>query len=253
MNRKLKKMLHKHLSDIPNEIDPDVVRELTQKAKREVRASVRFEHCSPWITAFDQLRYLGWKTWTLQAFIFCAALAIEAVLINNNKNIVGKNVMFCTSMLSVLVSFSMLPFLYRARRYQMLETESAAWFSGRRLYFWRAVIFSMSDLIMATGISVSAIMRGNLSAPAAFFSALIPGLAVCTGLLYLVRKSDLIKFEKRFAVFCCVIAIIIVLCYLPMHFYLDELFLTAICLILVISYFVQLVRGMHSNYSMIYS
>ena len=130
--------------------------ELNKKQKREQKGFGAF--------LFEQMRMTGMRIWIGQTGIFLFSSAI--------------------------------PFLYRAKRYGMLEIEATARYSIERLLLARIFIISAGDLLMLFGIVWQISKSSSLTVWQTIFCLCLPFLLAFNGGIYLLRKVTFVHFQK---------------------------------------------------------
>lgn len=253
MKKDTKMLLRRSLRQDGPMQDEDAVRKLIERSVQELRQTEPKPRRSPWKIALAQICFAGWKVYLAQILILCAVLVMGRCLPGGARSLSPVGVIRALSLVSAMVSLSMLPFLYRSARYSMLEVESAAWLSGRRLMLIRAALLFIGDILLMLAVSATAVLRTGLEAWAAVSSAALPMLVIFAGLLYLIRKTDLTRFGQRFAMLCCGIAAGMQVICRPM---LPAWLIPAqavLCAILLLVCGLQICEGLRSNGGTIYA
>jgi len=148
------------------------------------------------------------KTWLYQSLAFCILAILLWNLLNFHSLSLG-GIVKLLSRLSVFAAFFVLPFLYRSVRYRMLEVESAAWISGRRLILIRTGVVLFGNFIALAGICTMIVLRTQIGLWLAAGSTAFPFLLIVYGLLFLLRKSDIHHFMKPYLILCFVSAVLL--------------------------------------------
>lgn len=162
--------------------------------------------------ALDQIWFIGWRTWLYQGLFFCLIWCFELSTIDrftDEPHIIA----VLLSILSIVSAASNVPFLYKSRRYSMLETESVAWISGRKLLLIRTLMISVCDLMLAVVLLITALLKCVTFEWILLFSTVLPCLSTLTVLLYFVRKNDLLSVERKFWCVCGILCLGFVLLY----------------------------------------
>lgn len=134
-----------------------------------------------------QVRFIGWKIWTLQGLFLIVFHALLFRLYRENEPRYLVSLLFC---LSVFVLMTALPFLYRSVRYRMQEVESAARFSLVKLLSAKLAMIGIGDLLVFSGIFAVTLRRTSLPAESIFISLCFPFLLACSGCLFLLGHLD---------------------------------------------------------------
>lgn len=247
VEKEIRNYLHEG-SVVPN---PEVVQNIVEQSIEFISNATHREHRSIWTIAYDQVRFIGWRTWLLQAAVFCFSFAFAFTFLS----VASFNSLIPTliSLISVLVSLSMVPFLYRAKRFAMLEVEGATWLSGRRLMFIRAVVFSICDILCALVIFLTALIKSDVSVMGLFFSAMLPCLAASVGLLNIVQKEDLSIFGTKYILLCLALAIAFVLVFIKTPTLWNNVIQSILAIILLVAYVVQIRQGLRNSEGVIFA
>ena len=119
--------------------------ELDRKPKKEQKGFGAF--------LFEQIRMTGMRIWigqtgmVLAVFLFVYFMTgVEFCFFT------PRQFAFLAGILGIFLFSSAIPFLYRAKRYGMLEIEATARYSIGRLLLTRIFIVSAGDLLMLVGI-----------------------------------------------------------------------------------------------------
>lgn len=253
MKKDTKMLLRRSLRQDGSMPGKEAVQKLIERSVQELRQTEPKPRKSPWKIALAQICFAGWKVYLAQILILCAGLIMGRCLLDGIRSLSPVSIIRALSLVSVMVSLSMLPFLYRSARYSMLEVESAAWLSGRRLMLIRAALLFIGDILLVLVVSVMAILRTGLEAWTAVSSAGLPMLVIFAGLLYLIRKTDLTRFGQRFAMLCGGIAAgMQIICRQMLSTWLITA-QAALCAILLLVCGLQIFEGLRNNGGTIYA
>ncbi len=133
-----------------------------------------------------QIKFIGWKVWGMQSGIVLTSVILlsrffEQDYLKRPQDIL--KLLFC---LSVFVSMTALPLIYRSVRYQMQEMEAVTYFSSARLLVARLIIIGMGDISLL-GISlIVTIIKTSLQTSNVFLSLYVPFLFVSGSLLFMI-------------------------------------------------------------------
>ena len=133
-----------------------------------------------------QIRFMGWKIWFMQGIFL---LIISGIVVRTYGRYFFENPQFLTRLLfclSVLVSMTALPFIYRSVRYQMQEVEAASYFSAVKLLMAKLALIGIGDISMLTVIFIATIAKTSLPADSAILYLCLPFLLVTDGCLFLL-------------------------------------------------------------------
>lgn len=130
-----------------------------------------------------QIRFIGWKIWTMQGLFLAAVHALFFRIYREDEPRYMVRLLCC---LSILILMTALPFLYRSVRYQMQEVESAARFSLVKLLSAKLAMIGIGDLFLLSGIFAVTLRKTSLSAESVFLSLCFPFLLACSGCLFML-------------------------------------------------------------------
>lgn len=174
-----------HRSADTNEKHPTDILLLVQNElyRKKIRKRISFPQF-----LFMQIRFMGWKIWTVQGIILLLANGAITYLYEENYL---KNPYYAVKLLlclSVLVFMTALPFIYRSVRYQMQEIEGAALFSSLKLLTAKLIVIAVGDITVLSGIFFTAIMKTSLQADKAILYLCFPFLLVSSGGLFMLGR-----------------------------------------------------------------
>ena len=248
MTNKVSMTLRKYYQENKSAPRQEAMHATITSSMKMLHLSDRKNHRQPQEIACCVLRFFGWRIWLSQLILFCGVFALGIAVLDGHWSLLSTAGMIrALSLISVGVAFSMLQFLIRAKRYLMLEVESATWLSGRRLQIIHAAVLSFCDILMMLALSAFSVLRSSLEAWSAISSAAFPVLAASAGLLYLIRKTDLSHFEGYFSSLCGTLAIISVFAYRqepPTWFVSAQV---ALCVFLVFLSVSQVYKGIQAS------
>lgn len=170
-----------------------------------------------------QIRFIGFRIWLCQLIPFSVGFYLLHGLADSDF-ITPTRLAKLISLLSVAVAAMVLPFLYRSVRYSMMETESAAWLSGRRLMLIRVLILLAGDTAFLAAVIAWIALRTSMGMRAAIAYVSFPFLLAASILLHLVEKSRLPSLLPRYALLCAGMAVMIPLIYKTSRLIFGELF-----------------------------
>ncbi len=163
--------------------------ELDRKPKKEQKGFGAF--------LFEQMRMTGMRIWigqtgmVLAVFLFVYFMTGVEFLFFTPRQFA-----FLAGILGIFLFSSAIPFLYRAKRYGMLEIEATARYSIGRLLLTRIFIVSAGDLLMLVGIVWQISKNSSLTVWQTIFCLCLPFLLAFNGGIYLLRKVTFVHFQK---------------------------------------------------------
>ena len=135
---------------------------------------------------FMQIRFIGWKVWSVQGASLLAVCWLLSDLFGQGYWKDPQSVAGLLVCLSLLTFMTVPPFLYRSVRYRMQEVEAAAGFSSVRLLMARLIIIGIGDGALLSGIVLTAAAKTALQPGSSVVSMLFPFLLASGGCLYLL-------------------------------------------------------------------
>lgn len=157
---------------------------LLSAAMQEMNIRSRKKHISFSQFLSLQVRFIGWKVWTVQGVFLLGICFLLSQLFGGAYWREPKSVAELLCFLSVLVFMTVPPFLYRSTRYKMQEVEAATRFSSVQLLMARLIIIGAGDAALLGGILLTTALTSSLQTGSAMFSLALPFLLASSGFLY---------------------------------------------------------------------
>ncbi|NBJ93761.1 hypothetical protein [Parablautia muri] len=150
-----------------------------QACQKQSRVRISFTHF-----LFLQIKFTGWKIWSIQGGILLAVLYAFSHFFHNavHPQYMAK-LLFC---FSVLLLMTAIPFLYRSARYHMQEIEAASRFSSVKLLIARLLVIGFGNIFMLSGIFLAAIFKTSLGIGSTVLYLGFPFLFVCGVCLFML-------------------------------------------------------------------
>lgn len=184
-NKDLETMLKQTLQKTPPVAGGPSAR-LRHLAEQEaVRRSRRVRISFPRLLS-GQMRFLGWKVWAAQGVLLLMAVGLVSSIYGQLFFINPHSVAKLLACLSVVVSMTALPFLYRSVRYRMQEVEAATYFSSVKLLAAKLAVIGLGDLLLLLGMFAAAVAQTSLEAGNAALYLCLPFLLVTGGGLFML-------------------------------------------------------------------
>ena len=163
--------------------------ELNKKQKREQKGFGAF--------LFEQMRMTGMRIWIGQTGMVLAVFLLLYFMTGVEfRFFTPRRFAFLAGIFGIFLFSSAIPFLYRAKRYGMLEIEATARYSIERLLLARIFIISAGDLLMLFGIVWQISKSSSLTVWQTIFCLCLPFLLAFNGGIYLLRKVTFVHFQK---------------------------------------------------------
>lgn len=162
-----------------------------------------------WELLVKQVYFIGWRIWGMEAAaVFLISLVLRS-LFREPCFFTPRKIAFCLSCGTVAASMLLLPVLYRSVHFKMMEVESAAYFSFRRLMASRFLLFFGGEMAGVGVIGAIAYGRQVVNGSILIY-ALAPMLLAGEGILFLLKRSSPDKWCIHYA--CYEGALLLLLC-----------------------------------------
>lgn len=145
----------------------------------------------------EQIRLTGMRIWGVQmGIVLVLVLLLELLTGMEFEYFTAKRFVLMAGGIGVLLFSSVVPVLYRARRYQMLEVEASARYSIWELLLTRILIHGIGSLCVLFCIVWQIRKVSPLSLMQTIVCLCLPFLAACNGGIYLLRKVAFSHFRQ---------------------------------------------------------
>lgn len=164
----------------------DHMKETIYLVRKEIVKKAERKRCSFLGFLKTQIRFVGWKIWTMQAIILSIIYWCMTEFFGKYYR---ENPVFLLKLLMVLaivVSMTAIPFLYRSICYRMQEVEAVTYVSSVRLLMSRLFIAAIGDGVLLGSIYVIASVNSVLSKMIIFLCLNISFLVICNGYLFMI-------------------------------------------------------------------
>lgn len=147
---------------------------------------------------FSQIRFIGVRIWSVELLIVLFSILVFRSFYQDFQYFTPRRIAFCLSCMTIIATMFALPFLYRSKRYLMMEIESAAYFSIRKILFFRFLLFFGGEAVLVTGAWAAAyvgqFVQGNM-----FVYVFVPLFLACDGVLFFLQNTPPDRFCRRYA------------------------------------------------------
>lgn len=207
----------------------DHMKETIYLVRKEIIKKAERKRCSFWGFLKTQIRFVGWKIWTIQAIIL-------SIIYWGMTEYFGKyymeNPVFLLKLLMILaiaVSMTAIPFLYRSICYRMQEVEAATYVSSVKLLMSRLFIVAVGDGVLLGSIYGIASLHSVLPKMMIFLCLNISFLVICNGYLFMLSHLKPDHFLKGSIGICMVLGVL----FLYKGYWLVNLFQNGLCGVLI--------------------
>ena len=146
-----------------------------------------------------QIRFIGIRIWVIEVITVFFLVLILRTLFMDLYFFTPRKIAFALSCGVVTASMLLLPFLYRSARFQMMEIESAAYFSIKRILITRFFLFFGGEIVIAAAVCTIAYVR-QFTDKGMLVYVLLPLLLTGDGILFFLRNASPEKLCRNY--FC---------------------------------------------------
>lgn len=151
-----------------------------------------------WELLFSQIRFIGVRIWGIEILIVLFLTLFLSSFFKDFYFFTPKKMAFCLSCVTVIASMFALPFLYRSKRFVMMEIESATYFSVKRILLSRFLLFFGGEAVIMAGICTVAYVQQFVH-DIMFIYMFLPFFLVCDGVLFFLQNTSPDKFCIHYA------------------------------------------------------
>lgn len=162
-----------------------------------------------WELLMRQVNAVGWRIWGMEAAAAFFGSFVLGCLLKDPYFFTPRKIAFYLSCGTVTASMLLLPVLYRSIRFRMIEVESAAYFSYKRLLVSRFLLFFAGEVAGMGVMGVIAYGRQLMSGSMLIY-VLVPMLLTGEGILIFLKRSSPDKLCVHYA--CYDGALLLLLC-----------------------------------------
>lgn len=166
-------------------MENDHMQETICLVKKEIVRKAKRRHLSFWGFLKMQMRFVGWKIWTLQGiilgFIYLFMSDFFGKYYMENPGFLIKLLM----VLAIVVLMTAIPFFYRSIYCRMQEVEAVTYVSSVRLLMARLLIVAIGDGVLLGSVYAIAIVNSVMPKLLIFLCLSLPFLTVCNGCLFM--------------------------------------------------------------------
>ncbi len=158
-----------------------------------------------------QIPRIGWKLWSIQGVFLLLSCGLLFNSVNDMQS--PRYLAKLLFSLSIAVSMTSLPMLYRCVRYRMQEIEASSRFSSVKLLLAKLIVIGIGDLFLLGGIFLTALANASLPADITVIYLCFPFLLSCSGCLFMLGHLPPGQFLSGSLLFCT--ALMLVFAVLP--------------------------------------
>lgn len=155
--------------------------------KKEIARKAERSRLSFWHFLLTQIRFIGWKIWTLQMIVLVGIYLCMTEFFGKYYLEHEDELPRILMVVAVVVLMTLIPFLYRSFRYQMQEVEAVAYVSLVRLMMTRMLIVAIGDGVLFGSTYVMVAVNSTIPKMIIFMCLSIPFFAAGSGCLFIAR------------------------------------------------------------------
>lgn len=239
VNRAFNKKVKDALSEKSPEVTKAQAEQMVLLAKMQFRKSSRKEKIGFGELMLYQIRMIGVRIWGIEIItMLCLALVLRGFL-QDLLFFTPRKIALLLSCAVVMASMFLLPFLYRSARFKMMEIESAAYFSIRRILISRFFLFFGGEIVIAAAVCTMA-YTGQFMKMSMLIYVLLPLLLTGDGLLFFLRNTVPEKLCRNYTCYAGALVLLLFIGYYAVPWMFDGklTFLSVWSLVILLGYFI---------------
>ena len=159
-----------------------------------------------------QIRFVGIRIWVIEVITVFFLVLILRSFFMEPYFFTPRKIAFALSCGVVTASMLLLPFLYRSARFQMMEIESAAYFSIKRILITRFFLFFGGEIVIAAAVCTIAYVQQFIDKGMLVY-VLLPLLLTGNGILFFLRNTSLEKLCRDYICYAGVLLTLLFVSY----------------------------------------
>lgn len=205
MEKELENRLRECLGNSQEEPDGAALMQTIRMARIEQQMSQSRQRIGFEKFLLLQIKYIGYRTWIMQAVLLAGAAGILLRLRGNGYFMAPKRLAMLMCGFAVLIFLTAVPGVCRTFRFKMHEVEAASRFSASWILLARILIAGIGDLVMIGGIAAmagewTACRTGNM-----FVYLVFSFMTVCCCGVGLLRRAG----AERFPYYCAAMSFLL--------------------------------------------
>ena len=162
--------------------------------RKEIAKKAERRRLSFWKFLVIQIRFIGWKIWTIQMIILGIIYLCMTEFFGRYYMEHAEDLPRILMVLAIVVLMIIIPFLYQSFRYKMQEVEAVTYFSSVQLMMARLFIVAIGDGVLLWSIYVMVDANSVIPKMIIFLCLSIPFFVAGNGCLFMVRYLKPEKF-----------------------------------------------------------
>lgn len=189
MNRGLNEKIEYALSEKTLKVTKAQMEQMLFLAKMQFRKNSKKKRVGFGELLLHQIRFIGIRIWAIEVITIFFLVLIMRSFFMDPYFFTPRKIAFALSCGVVTASVLLLPFLYRSAYFQMMEIESAAYFSIKRILITRFFLFFGGEIVIAATVCTIAYVQQFMDKGMLAY-VLLPLLLTGDGILFFLRNTS---------------------------------------------------------------
>lgn len=189
VNHGLNEKIEYALSEKTLEVTKAQMEQMLFLAKMQFRKNSKKKRIGFGELLLHQIRFTGIRIWAIEVITVFSLVVILRSFFMDPYLFTPRKFAFALCCGSVMASMLLLPFFYRSTRFQMMEIESAAYFSIKRILITRFFLFFGGEIVIAAAVCTVAYAR-QFTDKGMLVYMLLPLLLTGDGILFFLRNTS---------------------------------------------------------------
>lgn len=185
----LNEKIENALSEREIEVTKAQMEQMLLLAKKQFRKSSRKKRMGFGELLLWQIRFIGIRIWGIEIVTAFFIVLVLRSLFMDPYFFTPRKLAFFLSCATVTASILLIPFLYRSVHFLMMEIESAAYYSIKRILVSRFFLFFGGEIVIAAAVCTIAYVRQFVDGTMLIY-VLLPLLLTGDGILFFLQKAS---------------------------------------------------------------
>lgn len=172
-------------------------------AKHEIQSKKKKQRIGFGKFLLLQIKLSGWKIWLIQ---LCLTIGMTGFLQGFYRNLyimTPRRIAIILCLVAFLISFTVIPSIYRSFYYKMTEIEAVTRNSSIKLVLSQLLMIGVGDGVMIGIVTMLTVVKTNFSTGRTLFYMLVPLLIIWFSVIVLLRYIGIKKFPYYgFMLYC---------------------------------------------------
>lgn len=197
VNRGLNEKIEYAISEKTLEVTKAQMEQMFFLAKMQFRKNRKKKRIGFGELLLHQICFIGIRIWVIEVITIFFLVLILRSLFMDPYFFTPRKIAFALSCGVVTASILLLPFLYRSARFQMMEIESAAYFSIKRILIARFFLFFGGEIVIAAAVCTIAYVQQFIDKDMLVY-VLLPLFLTGDGILFFLRNTSPEKLCRNY-------------------------------------------------------